>query len=98
MSKLNLKVLVKCEGKKFQTKITYEGGNKPEFKEQFDLGNCKAELIEIEVLDVGAFARPINNSCSKSLCCFQSINFLVSTFLSCRSIYDKWALSANTLL
>ena len=56
MSKLNLKVLVKCEGKKFQTKITYEGGNKPEFKEQFDLGNCKAELIEIEVLDVGAFS------------------------------------------
>ena len=47
---------MKCEGKKFQTKITYEGGNKPEFKEQFDLGNCKAELIEIEVLDVGAFS------------------------------------------
>lgn len=54
LSKLNPKVIMKCDGKDFTTETKYEGGNKPVFKDEFDLGNPKAELIEIEVLDVGA--------------------------------------------
>ena len=56
LNKLNPKVVMTCGGKKYETNTMYEAGNKPVFKNTFDLGNPKDELIEIEVLDAGAFS------------------------------------------
>jgi hypothetical protein len=63
LSKLNPKVVMTCDGKKYETKTVYEGGSKPVFKNTFELGNPKDELIEIEVLDVGAISDDTLGTC-----------------------------------